>query len=343
MKALVLTEFGHAEVISLADPAAALGEVLIEIVATGICGSDIHGFTGGNGRRVPGQVMGHESVGRVAALGAGTEHSGMAVGQVVTFNPVLVSTEDAVTYRGREQHSPDKKVIGVTADIVASFAQLIAVPLTNVVALPLTMPIEYGALIEPLAVALHAVRRGNVQPGSSAFVAGGGPIGQSIVLALSMEGVTDIVVSEMSSARRELVARLGARVIDPTVATVSEQVIAAFSRLADVSLDAVGVPGTVADALSSTKFGGTVVLVGMGAQQLVFDAFRVSTEERSIVGSFTYSAQDFADAAAWVSTAPSVLRELISRQVPLAEANDAFLTLASNDGTAGKVLVRLDR
>lgn len=342
MKALILTEFGHAEVTELPDPVVASGEVLIEIVATGICGSDIHGFTGDNGRRVPGQVMGHESVGRVLALGPGTDFSELQIGQVVTFNPVLVSPEDAVTYRGREQHSPTKKVIGVTPEIVAAFATLVAVPATNVIALPSTMPVEYGALVEPLAVAVHAVRRAQVTADSRVFVAGGGPIGQSIVLALQMEGVTNIMVSEMSHSRRELITTLGAVAIDPAAGAVGEQVRAGFSRLADVSLDAVGVSSTLADSLSSTLFGGTVVLVGMGAKELSVDAFRVSTEERSVVGSFTYSAGDFADAAAWVGSAPSTLAALISRQVPLAEANEAFLALAANDGTAGKVLVRLD-
>lgn len=342
MKALVLKEFGRVAVEMLPDATAGRGEVLIEIVATGICGSDIHGFTGDNGRRIPGQVMGHETVGRIVDLGPGTEDSGLEVGQVATFNPVVVSEEDAITYRGREQHSPDKKVIGVATDIISAFSQLIAVPLRNVVPLPSDIPIEYGALVEPLAVALHAVRRAGVRAGQRVLVVGGGPIGQSVVLALRMEGVTEILVSEVEPARRALVECLGVRAIDPAGGPVVELVTASFGGLADVSLDAVGLEATLADALASTRFGGSVALVGMGSKSLRFDAFRVSTEERTIVGSFTYSAQDFSDAAAWVATGPAVVGELISREVALADANEAFLALAGNDGTAGKVLVRLD-
>lgn len=342
MKALVLKDFGTMSVEERPDPIAGPGQVLIRIVATGICGSDIHGFTGENGRRVPGQIMGHESVGHIAALGAGLDSSALEVGQIVTFNPVVVSEEDAVTYAGREQHSPNKYVIGVRHDVVASFAQLITVPARNVVVLPDGIPIAYGALIEPLAVAVHAIRRVHALSGQSVLVIGGGPIGQSVVLALLMEGVTDIIVSEVDPGRRALNERLGARVIDPGSGQVSEQVRSVFGDLADVTIDAVGIRRTVADALLATKFGGSICLVGMGSPTLEFDAFRVSTEERTIVGSFTYSAQDFKDAADWIAGAPAVAAELITREVSLDEANAAFLGLSQHDGTPGKVLVRLD-
>src|SRR3954453_22012737 len=146
MKALVLEDFGRMVVEELPDPDAGPGEVLVSVVATGICGSDLPGYTGENGRRVPGQVMGHEPVGTVAALGAGTERAGLAVGDTVTFNPVVVPESAVEEYAGREQMGPDKHVIGVAPHIVPSFAQLVAVPLRNVGPLPSEMPVEYGAL-----------------------------------------------------------------------------------------------------------------------------------------------------------------------------------------------------
>lgn len=342
MKALVLKEFGTLEVQERPDPAVAAGDVRIRMVATGICGSDIHGFTGENGRRVPGQVMGHESVGRVDAIGDAARASGLSVGQVVTFNPVVVPESDLTEFAGREQHSPGKYVIGVVPEIDASFAELISVPARNVVALPDEMPIAYGALIEPLAVAVHAVRRASVEPGARVLVIGGGPIGQSVVLALLMAGITDILVSEVEAGRRELTERLGATAIDPVDGPVADQVRASFGALADATIDAVGITPTVADALLATTLGGTVCLVGMGGKTLHLDAFRVSTEERSLVGSYTYSAQDFRDAAEWMATAPAVAAHLITREVGLDRANDAFVGLANHDGTPGKVLVRFD-
>ena len=343
MKALVLQEFGTMSVAELPDPVAQPGEVLIRVIATGICGSDIHGFTGENGRRTPGQVMGHESVGRIEALGKGSAGEGLQMGRLVTFNPVVVPESDLAAYAGREQHSPGKYVIGVRPDLVSAFAQLITVPVRNVVPLPDDLPVSYGALIEPLAVAVHAVRRVHAEPGQGVLVVGGGPIGQSVVLALLMAGVTDIVVSEVQPGRRALVEQLGATSVDPTTEPVADQLARILGRLADVTIDAVGTSRTLSDAVVSTAFGGSICLVGMGSPALELDAFRISTEERSIVGSFTYSAQDFADAATWIATAPAVAAQLVSREVPLDAAGDAFSALAAGDGTAGKVLVRLDR
>jgi threonine dehydrogenase-like Zn-dependent dehydrogenase len=342
MKALVLDDFGCMAVHERSMPHPVGDEVLVKIVATGICGSDIHGYTGENGRRVPGQIMGHESVGVVAECGPDAGSTDFTPGDVVTFNPVVVPVGDLDRYAGREQHCPDKYVIGVAHDVVAAFAQYVTVPARNVVRLSADMPVEHGALIEPIAVALHAVRRVSVEDNSTVLILGGGPIGQSAILAARMEGATDIVVSEIDATRRVLCERLGAKVIDPAAAPVPEQVRDVFGDLASVALDAVGIERTVASALESVRLGGLVCLVGMGAPTLGLNAFRISTDERSLVGSFTYSAQDFRDAAEWVSGGPAELGELISRQVRLEDAPQAFADLARGDGTAGKVLVRMD-
>ncbi|MFS0894226.1 zinc-dependent alcohol dehydrogenase [Microbacterium sp. 179-I 3D3 NHS] len=340
MRELVLTEIGRLDVRDAPTPAPAAGEVLIRVAATGICGSDVHGYTGENGRRHPGQVMGHESSGTIAALGSGVD--GLAVGAPVTFNPVVVPAEDADAYAGREQHHPGKYVIGVAPQIPASFADYVRVPARNVVPLPDSLPIELGALIEPLAVAVHAVRRLPQQSLGRVLVIGGGPIGQSVIIALRDAGAGTIVVSEMDAARRELVQKLGAEVIDPASGAIADQ-LRQRGGLADAAVDAVGITPTVRDALTSTVLGAPVVLVGMGSPQVALDAFLVSTEERSLIGSFTYGSDDFAHAARIIGDAPDVYRALISREIDVADADAAFASLAAGDGTPGKVLVRFDR
>ena len=342
MKALVLEDFGRMAVRERSMPRPVGDEVLIKIVATGICGSDIHGYTGENGRRVPGQIMGHETVGVVAECGPEVGSTDFAPGDVVTFNPVVVPADDVARYAGCEQRCPNKYVIGVAHDVVAAFAQFLTVPARNVVRLRNDMPVEHGALIEPIAVAVHAVRRVGVDRASSVLVLGGGPIGQSVILAARMEGATDIAVSEIDAGRRALCERLGAKAIDPATGAVADQVRQIFGDLASVALDAVGIEQTVAAALESVQLGAPVCLVGMGAPTLGLDAFRISTDEKSLVGSFTYSAQDFRDAANWVAAGPPEVGELISRQVRLEDGPQAFADLARGDGTAGKVLVRMD-
>ncbi|HUZ40365.1 MAG TPA: zinc-binding dehydrogenase [Acidimicrobiales bacterium] len=343
MRALVLKDFGRCEVESRPDPNPGPGEVTLRIIATGICGSDIHGFTGRNGRRFPGQIMGHESVGRIETLGEGASDFGLAIGDLATFNPLVIPEEDVVAFEGREQHSPRKWVIGVAPDYVAGFAQIVVVPARNVVVLPSTTPPTLGALIEPLAVALHAVNRASVRPGDHVLVVGGGPIGQCVAGAALRNGAAEVIVSELDEGRRALCERLGAKTLNPAGVAVTEEVRSAWPGLADVAIDAVGLSGTLRDALLATKLGGTVCLVGMGSPELQLDPYRISTDERNLVGSFAYSSSEFRDAAQWVANGEFDVSALISREVPLQDANEAFVGLAQMDGTAGKVLVRLDQ
>ena len=336
MRALVLVEFGRLEVREVPDPEPGAGEVVVEIAYTGICGSDIHGFTGANGRRVPGMVMGHETVGHVLALGQGV--SGPAVGTAVTFNPVVLPEADAADWLGHEQQHPGKWIIGVRPDVVAAFGQRVVVPARNLVALPAGMPLAHGALVEPVAVATHAV--GRLAPGPGAvLVTGGGPIGQSVVVALGRAGVSQVLVSEPTPARRDVLARLGAIPLDPGAGPLRDQVLAILGEPAAGAVDAVGSTGSLGDCLTATVPGATVCLVGMATPRLELSAFDISTAERTLVGSFTYSSLDFAQALASLAAAPDAAESLISRTVSLADAPATFIALAAGDGTPGKVLV----
>ncbi|MEJ1088038.1 zinc-binding dehydrogenase [Microbacterium sp. Mu-80] len=340
MRALVLESFGKLAVADLDEPSADADEVKVRIIATGICGSDLHGYSGANGRRAPGQVMGHETVGVVSAVGPDVTRDDISPGTIVTVNPVVIPREGIEEFTGREQHHPEKWVLGVAQEVVSAFAEYIVVPERNVVPLPYTMPVLFGALVEPLAVAVNAVRRAGITKDDAVLVLGGGPIGQSVILALQMAGVERILVTEVLPERRDLLTALGATVINPTAEPVNEAVRRILGRPADAAIDAVGASPTVNDALSSIKLGGRVCLVGMGQTELTIDAFSVSTAERSIVGSFTYANSDFQAAADWLAGAPGKAALLISRTVDMDGADDAFRSLEEHP-TSGKVLVVL--
>lgn len=337
MHALVYNGPWDLTVETVADPEVGPGEVLVRVEATGICGSDIHGFTGENGRRSPGQVMGHETVGRVERLGPGVD--GPPVGAPVTVNPVLGCGQCPACAAGAEQSCPQRRILGVTPELVSSFADLLAVPAGNVVALPESMPIELGALVEPLAVGYHAAGRGDCSADDRVLVLGGGPIGQACVLAARRLGAQQVVVSEPDAHRRELAASLGAVGVDPTdgdLATTVEQALGARPSLV---IDAVGTSRTLEDAFRCTGFGARVVLVGMGAPQVELRAYALSTEERTLIGSFCYSAQEFRDTAAWAAGAADELRPLIEGRVDMAGAPQAFSELGNGASPASKVLV----
>jgi threonine dehydrogenase-like Zn-dependent dehydrogenase len=300
------------------DPVPAAGEVLIRIAATGICGSDLHGYTGENGRRHPGQVMGHETVGRID--GSGT---------LVTVNPVIGCGACARCAAGTEQLCARRRIIGVDPTYRSAFAELMAVPAGNVVVLPGEFPIEYGALVEPLSVGYHAAMRGGVGPGDRVLVIGGGPIGQACALAARRLGAGAVLVSEPHPGRRALVSRLGFDAVHPSD----------VDGAATAVLDAVGSSASLAAALEASTLGARIVLVGMNAPELTLAAYAVSTYERTLVGSFCYRSAEFRDTAAWVATRPPGLEHLVEGRVGLGGGPDVFAALAAGSLDASKVLV----
>ena len=337
MRALVLRGHYDIAVEERPDPMPGPGQVVLEVIATGICGSDFHGYSGENGRRHPGQIMGHETVGRVAELGPDVQR--LAVGQLATINPVMSCHECEACRAGREHWCRRKVVLGVAPEIPAAFADRVAVPAANVVPLPEDMPDEFGALVEPMAVGYHAVRRGDPNPDDRVLVIGGGPIGQACLLAARRLGVQALALSDVSASRRDLCARLGAEVIDPSAEGVPDAVADRLGGPATLVVDAVGVTSTVADALAASSLGARIVLVGMGSPRLELAAYALSTEERSLIGSFTYSAAEFADTAEWVGTVPEGLGELIDGRVGWEGAPQSFDDLARGRSAASKILV----
>jgi len=257
-------------------PEPGLDDVLVKILATGICGSDFHGFSGENGRRKAGQVMGHETVGHVSKVGGNV--SDLAVGTCVTVNPVLSCDDCDVCRAGNEQSCPHRKVIGVAPELTSAFAEYLLVRRSNVIALADGVAAELGALVEPLAVGYHAATRGGCSSQDTVLVIGGGPIGQAAYLAARRLGATKVAVSDINPTRRALCAELGAAVIDPSATPLEESIVATLGTKATLVIDAVGATATLADAMGASAFGARVVLVGMAGAQLAGQDFLVGLD-----------------------------------------------------------------
>jgi threonine dehydrogenase-like Zn-dependent dehydrogenase len=340
MRALVLNGDYDISVQERPEPTPGPDEVLIDVVATGICGSDFHGYSGENGRRSPGQVMGHETAGRISALGSDVAGSGdLRVGDLVTVNPVINCGTCAACRVGQEHWCATKKVFGVTPEISAAFADRFVMPARNVVVLPADLPAELGALVEPLSVGHHAVRRGQAAADDRVLILGGGPIGQACLLAARRLGVDRVAVSDPKESRRSICRRLGAMVIDPAADELGGAAAALLGDRPTLVLDAVGIPATVGSALEVAALGARIVLVGMGSPQLDLAAYAISTQERSLIGSFTYTATEFADTAAWVGGRPDGIEALIDGRVDWDGAPRAFDDLARGATEASKILV----
>jgi threonine dehydrogenase-like Zn-dependent dehydrogenase len=337
MKALVLRGFYDIAVEERSDPVAGPGQVVVDVIATGICGSDFHGYSGENGRRHPGQIMGHETVGRLRELGP--EVNGLTVGQLVTVNPVMSCQQCSACRSGQEHWCSQRVVLGVAPEIPAAFADRVVVPAANIVRLPDDMPEELGALVEPMAVGYHAVRRGLPSVEDRVLVIGGGPIGQACLMAAGRLGVKALALSDVSPSRRDLCARLGAEVVDPSAGDLPKAVAERLGGPATLVVDAVGVSPTIADAFAASGLGSRIVLVGMGSPRLELAAYALSTEERSLIGSFTYNAAEFADTADWVGTVPDGIEAMIDGRVGWEGAPQSFDDLARGRSSASKILV----
>lgn len=240
---------------------------------------------------------------------------------------------------GQQQWCSRRVVLGVAPEIPAAFAEHVTVPVGNLVPLPEEMPAELGALVEPLSVGYHAVTRGAVTARDRVLVIGGGPIGQACLLAVGRLGVDTLALSDVSAPRRELCARLGAQVIDPSAGELADAVEATLVGPATLVVDAVGVNRTVSNALAASALGSRIVLVGMGGPRLDLAAYAVSTGERSLIGSFTYTAAEFAETAAWVGTVPAGIESLIDGRVGWDAAAQSFDDLARGRSQASKILV----
>ncbi|GAB3648112.1 zinc-dependent alcohol dehydrogenase [Glycomyces tarimensis] len=340
MRALVFHGPGDMRVERVPDPVPGADEVLLKVLATGICGSDLHGYTGANGRRHPGQIMGHETVGRIAALGDSVQaEEGLAVGAVATVNPVIGCGDCRQCAVGTEQHCPRRRVIGVDPTLQSAFADYMTVPARNVIALPDDLPVEYGALVEPLAVGYHAAVRGAVAPDDRVLVVGGGPIGQACALAARRLGADRVVVSEPGAGRRELVEAIGFPTVAPDSGEFGELVTNRLGGPATVVLDAVGSSGSLAGAFEASGRGARVVLVGMNAPEITLPAYAVSTDERALIGTFCYPSAEFRETARWVATRPDGIEQLIDGRSRFEEGPTAFANLASGALSASKILV----
>jgi threonine dehydrogenase-like Zn-dependent dehydrogenase len=201
------------------------------------------------------------------------------------------------------------------------------------------MPIDYGALVEPLSVGYHAIRRGRVGPGDRVLVLGGGPVGQACVLAARREGAERIVVSEPTAGRRTLNEALGAATVNVITAESVPLAAEALGGAPTIVVDAVGSAASLASAFSVCPLGSPIVLVGMGEASLSLNAYEISTKERTLIGSFCYTHQEFRATAEWVGSSPAELGSLIQGRVGLLQSCDTFAQLARGDNTASKILV----
>jgi (R,R)-butanediol dehydrogenase / meso-butanediol dehydrogenase / diacetyl reductase len=303
------------------------GEVRLQVAFVGICGTDLHIKHGDMDARVKiPAVIGHEMSGTVAALGDGV--SGYAVGDGVTVIPLLWCGRCPACLAGNQHVCQNLVFVGI--DSVGAMQQSWTVPERLLIKLPPGLDLRSGALAEPLAVAVHDVRRGAVRRGERVLVVGGGPIGLLIACVAAAEGA-EVLVSEPNAFRRSAAELLGLRAIDPAVTDVIAEVESWTGGAgADVAFEVSGSPAGLRSATHSLKVRGRLVSVAIHSQPVPVDLFRVFWRELEIFGARVYERRDFERAVAMLASGEVPAGQLISEVVPLERAADAFDALERN-------------
>lgn len=310
------TEVGH-----VTDPAAGHGQVVIAVEACGLCGSDVHAIE--SGFTQPGQVLGHEFGGRIVDVGPGV--SGWQAGQAVGVNPAGSCRTCRACTAGVPFACAAVPNVGLSAP--GAYAEYIAVPAGQLVALPDGMPVEQGAHAEPLAVALQAVSQADVGPGDAVLVHGVGTIGLNAIMALRLAGVDHIVGAGRSAGRRGAAAAVGAdAVIDTRQTSLAEYVQQSGRRFAAV-LDCSGAIGLLAEALGVLEPGGAFVEVALTTDVPPVPLFDLVQGGLRLYGTCAYSYQNYEAAVGHIAAGRVAGDALISERVSLDETPDALVRL----------------
>jgi 2-desacetyl-2-hydroxyethyl bacteriochlorophyllide A dehydrogenase len=317
---------GELRVEEAAAPVPGPGELLIDVSVAGICGSDVHGFTGTNGRRPRGTVMGHEFGGRVAAVGPDANDD--LVGALVAVNPVVSCGSCEPCRAQRLNLCSNRRLYGCTPELPGAFADHVVVAAGNAVPMPEAAGPRV-ALVEPLSVGAHAAGLARIAASDSVVVIGGGPIGIAAALAAARRS-EHVRVSEPEPRRRGLLEELGLTALDPADVPAGE---------ADVVLECVGYPQTLQAAMTATRAGATIILVGLAQESLPIDAAALVMGERRVIGSAVYTPADFADVAAWVAETALPLERMIQERTDLDGLPETFARYADHTLTAVKTLV----
>ena len=328
MKALVYCGPGDMVFKNVPEPENLHGEVLVQIEAVGLCGSDMHAYLGHDERRPAPLILGHEASGRV--------FGGLRDGDRVVINPLVSCRACEDCFNGRANLCAKREIISMPPR-QGAFAELVAVPMENLVDVSESLDLKTAALAEPLATAWHAVAiagRHSRRPlaEETAVVMGSGAVGLGSALALRKFGCSRIIIAEKNPLRRETAKRAGFNtVLSP------EEMGALGDGIAQIVIDAVGNKMTRLSSMQSVCPGGVIVHIGLGDGLDGLDARRLTLQEITLVGSYTYTMTDFKATVKAMENGQLGPLDWIEKR-PLEDGPQAFKEILAGETAAAKIV-----
>ena len=341
MKALILKEYNNLVYQDIPEPEPGPDDVLIQVKACGICGSDVHGMDGSTGRRLPPIVMGHEASGIIAKLGKNVKN--WKAGDRVTFDSTVSCGNCHFCRKGKINLCDNRKVLGVSCEEYrcdGAFAEYVAVPDRILYRLPEAISFEQATFTEPLSVATHAVNRTPKSPNDTAVVVGAGMVGLLVVQALRAAGCGRIIAVDIDQNRLDLACKLGADMgLRADQCDVPGEVIKQTGGLgADIALEVVGFTETVQTAEAVLRKGGALTLVGNFSPTVEWPLQSVVTREISVCGSYI-SCGEYPACLEMMASGAINVDALTSAAAPLAEGAAWFKRLYNKEAGLMKVIL----
>ncbi|MCX7795007.1 MAG: galactitol-1-phosphate 5-dehydrogenase [bacterium] len=337
MKALVYYGPRDIRISEIEKPKINKNEVLVKVEACGICGSDVHGYLGITGRRIPPMVMGHEFTGIVEALGGDIED--ISIGDRVVVYPARFCGRCEFCKVGLTNLCINRTVFGVMS-VNGAMAEYVAVPRENILKLPDNIDFIKGTFLEPLSVAYRAVKTAGDILNKNILIVGAGTIGLLILQVVRFGGARNIVISDVNDRRLEIARKLGADItLNPEKEDVKVSVSHNIPDGIDVAFEAVGLEVTVNQALNILKNRGTCVFVGNAMKNITIDMQNIVTRELRILGTYTFTVEEFKESINLLEKINT--KEMLSKIVPLEEGPEAFEELAKKDSNILKVVLRV--
>ena len=341
MKALVLKDYNQFAYQEVPTPTIQDNDVLIKIMASGICGSDVHGVDGSTGRRKPPVIMGHEASGIIVDAGANV-HS-LQTGDRVTFESTVYCGTCYFCRKGYFNMCDNRRVFGVSCDEYhqdGAMAEYIAVPQQITHLLPEKITFEQAAMVEPVSVAVHAVGRTKHTLNDTALVIGTGMIGLLLVQVLRAAGCGTIIAADIDQRKLDMAISLG---VDIALKSDECNVIEEVKKLtddrgADIAFEVVGITPTITTAIKSVRKGGSVTLVGNLSPEIDFPLQFVGTNEITLYSTYA-SLGEYPTCLDMIARGSINVNSLISETPNLADGAHWFQTLCDGKSSVLKVLL----
>lgn len=337
MKACAIKGIKEFEIKEIEEPVSKDGKVIVDILKTGICGSDIHYWEKGE---PVGLVMGHEFCGVVVDPG---DRIDLKVGDRVTALPISPCGKCEACLKGDVQYCSQtwNQAVGLSLENPGGLTKRIAIRADMVLKIPDNMSDEEAAMVEPLAVGLHAAHLGRIAVGDDVLVVGGGIIGLASAMFAKLEGASNVVLTETNPKRGEKAVKLG--VADKWYNALEEkmvpELIASTNGGFDVVIECVGNSAAVNSAITMVKPGGIVVLVGVATDAIPTYTVMAVMKELILQGAIAYTYNEFKSCIKLIADKKIDVKKFIDDIVPLEMAQKSYERLTSGDDEAVKILV----